>query len=41
MDNKIKALMRFLDAAHSVYHATAGLAEELEKKGYIRLEEQE
>lgn len=41
MDNKIKALMRFLDAAHSVYHATAGLVEELEKKGYFRLEEQE
>ncbi|MBO5891913.1 MAG: M18 family aminopeptidase [Oscillospiraceae bacterium] len=41
MDNRIKSLMRFLDAAHSVYHATAGLAEELEKNGYIRLEEQE
>ncbi len=41
MDNQVKALMRFLDSAHSVYHATAGLVEELEKNGYFRLEEQE
>ena len=41
MDNQIKALMRFLDESHSVYHATAGLAEELEKNGYTRLQEQE
>ena len=41
MDQKIKALMRFLDASHSVYHATAGLVEELEKNGYTQLREQE
>jgi len=41
MDNRIKALMHFLDASHSVYHATAGLVEELEKNGYTRLQEQE
>ena len=40
MDHRIKSLLRFLDAAHSVYHATAGLTEELEKNGYVRLEEQ-
>ena len=33
MDQKIKALMRFLDASHSVYHATAGLVEELDLDG--------
>ena len=41
MDNRIKALMHFLDASHSVYHAAAGLVEELEKNGYTRLQEQE
>ena len=41
MDHNIKALTRFLDTAHSVYHAAAGLTEELEKNGYVRLEEQE
>ena len=41
MDNKTKALMKFLDTAHSVYHAAAGLAGELEAGGYIRLTEQE
>jgi len=41
MDNQIRGLMRFLDSAHSVYHAAAGLVEELERNGYIRLAEQE
>ena len=39
MDNRICALMEFLDASHSVYHATAYLASTLEKAGYTRLEE--
>jgi aspartyl aminopeptidase len=39
MDNRICALMEFLDASHSVYHATAYLANTLEKAGYTRLEE--
>lgn len=39
MDNRICALMEFLDASHSVYHATAYLAQTLEQAGYTRLEE--
>ena len=39
MDNRISALMNFLDASHSVYHATAYLANTLEEAGYTRLEE--
>ena len=39
MDNRICALMEFLDASHSVYHATAYLAQTLEQAGYARLEE--
>ena len=39
MDNRISALMDFLDASHSVYHATAYLANTLEQAGYTRLEE--
>ena len=31
--------MEFLDASHSVYHATAYLAQTLEQAGYTRLEE--
>ena len=41
MDNKIKALIRFLDASRSVYHATAELVKELEGNGYLRLEEKD
>lgn len=41
MDKRTKALMTFLDAAHSVYHAAAYLAKELEAAGYIRLQEHE
>ncbi len=37
MDKKTKALMTFLDASHSVYHAAAYLADTLEKAGYTRL----
>ena len=39
MDNRISALMAFLDASHSVYHATTYLASTLEQAGYTRLEE--
>ena len=40
MDKRIKALIDFLDASHSVYHAAAYLAAELEQAGYVRLAEQ-
>ena len=39
MDKRTKALMAFLDASHSVYHAAAYLAETLENAGYTRLSE--
>ena len=41
MDKRTKALMSFLDASHSVYHAAAYLAKELEAAGYTRLLENE
>ena len=41
MDKKTKALMAFLDASHSVYHAAAYLANTLEKAGYTRIFEGE
>ena len=41
MDKRTSALMAFLDASVSVYHAAAYLAETLEKSGYIRLFEGE
>ncbi|MBP3674786.1 MAG: M18 family aminopeptidase [Oscillospiraceae bacterium] len=41
MDNKTKALMAFLNASPSVYHATANLVKVLEKAGYARLPESE
>ena len=41
MDKRTKALMSFLDASHSVYHAAAYLAKELEAAGYTRLQENE
>ena len=41
MDKKTKALMTFLDASHSVYHAAAYLANTLENAGYARLFEGE
>ena len=39
MDKRTKALMAFLDASHSVYHAAAYLADTLERSGYTRLSE--
>ena len=41
MDKKTKALMAFLDEAHSVYHAAAYLAKTLEDAGYMRISEGE
>ena len=37
MDNRINALMNFLDASHSVYHAVAYLENVLKEAGYTRL----
>ena len=39
MENKIKGLMEYLDASHSVFHAVEGLKNILEKAGYTRLQE--
>ena len=39
MTEQIKALCNFLDASHSVYHAAAYLAGQLESAGYTRLSE--
>lgn len=41
MDQRIKALAAYLDSAHSVYHAAAGLVDQLETAGYTRLLEQD
>ena len=41
MDNPISALTKFLDSAHSVYHAVDGLACQLKEAGYTKLQEQE
>ena len=39
MDKRTKALVSFLDASHSVYHAAAYLADALENAGYSKLSE--
>ncbi len=39
MDNRTQALMDYLDKAHSVFHAVAGLVEELKAQGYTCLRE--
>ena len=41
MDNRVQALMRFLDHSPSVYHAVENLRTELENAGYTRLSENE
>ena len=41
MDQQISALVSFLNKAHSVYHATAALEEQLKSSGYSRLQEQD
>ncbi len=39
MDTRIEELKKFLDSAHSVYHAVAALEEQLKDAGYTRLSE--
>ncbi len=39
MDNRIEGLCRYLDQAHSVYHAQHGIVEQLEQAGYTHLPE--
>ena len=39
MDVRTKALMAYLDKAHSVFHAVAGLVEQLQAEGYTCLHE--
>ena len=39
MDMRTKKLMKFLDSAHSVFHAVAGIANALEEAGYTCLQE--
>lgn len=41
MDGRIQSLMDYLNKAHSVFHAVAGLVEELEEAGYTRLLERD
>ena len=41
MDVRTKALMDFLDGAHSVFHAIAGLEKVLAGNGYVCLQEQD
>ena len=41
MDNRISALMEFLDASPSVFHAVANLEKEFQNAGYTRLFENE
>ena len=41
MDKRTEAMLAFLDASHSVYHAAAYLVNTLENEGYTRLSEGE
>ena len=41
MDMRTKALMDFLNGAHSVFHAVAGLEKVLAENGYVCLQEQD
>ena len=41
MNKTTKELKKFLDTAHSVYHAVAALTAQLDKEGYTRLTEQQ
>jgi len=41
MDVRTKALMDFLDGAHSVFHAISGLEKVLTENGYVCLQEQD
>ena len=39
MNEKTRALMDFLDASHSVYHAVAYISKILDQEGYTHLVE--
>lgn len=41
MDMRIKKLMDYLDKAHSVFHAVAGLVDQLKQQGYEALQERD
>ena len=41
MDQRIRGLMDYLDASHSVFHAVAGIRTALEEAGYTRLFEKD
>ena len=41
MKHDLNRLQAYLDGAHSVYHAAAGLENDLQQAGYTRLQEQE
>ena len=41
MDARTKALIDYLDKAHSVFHAVAGLVEQLQAQGYEALQERD
>ena len=41
MDNRVRSLMDFLDASHSVFHAVAYLEQTLKAAGYLHLPEHE
>ena len=40
MDRRLEALQEYMDSAHSVYHAVAGVVWALEAEGYVQLREQ-
>lgn len=41
MENRLKALQSFLDSSHSPYHAVAALTGQLDREGYVCLQEQD
>lgn len=41
MDKRLEALQEYMDSAHSVYHAVAGVVWALEADGYMQLRERE
>ena len=41
MDHTVQALQEYLNSAHSVYHAVAGVVWALEAEGYVQLREQD
>ena len=41
MDTTLQALQEYMNSAHSVYHAVAGVVWALEADGYVQLREQD